>query len=93
MNKHHEAISYFLSKEEGDNITITCDFVENVEVLKELVDFAYDNKVSDFLHQNQDIISDIMALIDYIQRDVENVKILTKKLALNTIETIEKTNI
>ena len=33
----HEAIEYFNGWQEGDNITITADFVKYAEILKELL--------------------------------------------------------
>ena len=38
MNKYQEAINYFKDFEEGDNITVTCDFCTYVEALEELVE-------------------------------------------------------
>ena len=36
-NKYEEALTYFLDREEGDNITVTCDWLIYAEELKELV--------------------------------------------------------
>ena len=36
-NKYQESINYLKDFSEGDNITITCDFCENVNKLYELV--------------------------------------------------------
>ena len=37
-NKYEEALNYFLDREEGENITVTCDWSIYAEELKELVD-------------------------------------------------------
>ena len=37
-NKYQEALNYFLDREEGENITVTCDWSIYAEELKELVD-------------------------------------------------------
>ena len=37
-NKYEEALNYFLAREEGENITVTCDWLTYAEELKELVD-------------------------------------------------------
>lgn len=36
-NKYEEALNYFLDREEGENITVTCDWLWYAEELKELV--------------------------------------------------------
>lgn len=33
-----EIINYFKGFDEGDNITITCDFLDNIEILIEIVE-------------------------------------------------------
>ena len=38
MNKYEEALNYFLDREEGENITVTIDWLDNAEMLQELVD-------------------------------------------------------
>ena len=37
-NKYQEALNYFLDREEGENITVTCDWLLYAEELQELVD-------------------------------------------------------
>ena len=43
-NKYEEALNYFLDREEGENVTITCDWLDYAEELKELVDKATPKK-------------------------------------------------
>lgn len=38
MNKYQEALNYFLDREEGDNMTVTIDWLDNAEMLQELID-------------------------------------------------------
>jgi len=38
QNKYQEALDYFLNRDEGENITVTCDWLFYAEELKELVD-------------------------------------------------------
>ena len=53
MNKEiKEAIEYFNGWEEGDNITITSDFIMNAEVLKELEEVR--QRLIKFLYQEYD---------------------------------------
>lgn len=35
MSKYEEALNYFLDREEGDNITVTCDWLMYAEELKD----------------------------------------------------------
>ena len=38
QNKYQEALNYFILREEGDNITVTVDWLDYAETLQELVD-------------------------------------------------------
>ena len=40
-NKYEEALNYFLDREEGENITVTCDWLMYAEELKALVDAKF----------------------------------------------------
>lgn len=40
MNKYEEALNYFLDREDGENVTVTVDWLDYAEELKELVDIA-----------------------------------------------------
>lgn len=37
MNKYEEALNYFLDREDGENVTVTVDWLDYAEELKELV--------------------------------------------------------
>lgn len=63
-----KAIDYFKNFEEGDNITITADFINNVESLKEYIDYYNDilpqkNKKINELTDNQDILLKTLYII------------------------------
>ena len=38
QNKYQEALDYFLDRDDGENVTVTCDWLLYAELLQELVE-------------------------------------------------------
>lgn len=57
MNKYQEALNYFLYRDEGENVTVTCDWLGYAEDLTELIGGG-----GSFLSDNQIMILNLIAI-------------------------------
>ena len=62
MSKYEEALNYFLDREDGENVTVTVDWLDYAEELKELV-MVLENVVSDLENLDRQVAEGIIKLL------------------------------